>query len=121
MATRLTPIEHVDDIDGLLAESANQPVVIFKFSQTCGTSAYAADELHHYLDGQPAEARYALVTVQSHRDVSNAIAARLGVRHESPQILILRDGEVVWQASHHRVTADALVEALTESPAPGGQ
>ena len=111
----LTPLEREDQLDALLDESRTRPVVIFKFSRTCGTSAYAADELHTYLQGDPADARYAVVTVQTHRDVSNAIAARFGVRHESPQLLVLRDGAVAWHASHYRVTADALAGALSPS------
>jgi bacillithiol system protein YtxJ len=54
-----------------------------------------------------------MVTVQTHRDVSNAVSARLGVRHETPQALLVRDGRVVWAASHFRVTADAVQRALT--------
>ena len=117
MAMNLTPIEREDQIDTLLAESSDQPVVIFKFSLTCGTSTYAADEIDRYLAGEPASARYAVVTVQTHRELSNAIAARLGVRHETPQVLVVRDGRVSWHASHFRVTVDELTEALTAVPA----
>jgi thioredoxin 1 len=53
-----------------------------------------------------------MVTVQTHREVSNAVAARLGVRHETPQALIVRGGRVVWSASHFRVTAKAVDAAL---------
>jgi bacillithiol system protein YtxJ len=113
MTGELTPLEREEQIDQLLEESHARPVVIFKFSRTCGTSAYAADELHTYLQGAPADACYAVVTVQAHRAVSNAIAARLGVRHESPQLIVLRDGAVAWHGSHYRVTADELAGALT--------
>ena len=116
MAVELTAIEREDQIGALLKESRTRPVVIFKFSQTCGTSAYAADELRGYLAGKPADARFAVVTVQTHRGISNAIAARLGVRHETPQILVVRDGQVAWHGSHFRVTADALAQALTAAP-----
>ena len=53
-----------------------------------------------------------MVTVQTHRDVSNAVATRLGVRHETPQALLVRDGQVIWTASHFRVTAQAVAAAL---------
>ena len=117
MAGELTPIEREDQIDMLLEESRTRPVVIFKFSRTCGTSAYAADELHGYLAGEPADATFAVVTVQTHRAVSDAIAARLGVRHETPQVLVVRDGQVAWHGSHFRVTADTVAQALTAAPA----
>jgi spore coat polysaccharide biosynthesis protein SpsF len=53
-----------------------------------------------------------MVTVQTHRAVSNAVSARLGVRHETPQALLIRDGRVVWSASHFRVTASAVDDAI---------
>ena len=56
-----------------------------------------------------------MVTVQTHREVSNAVARKLGVRHETPQALLIRDGRVVWSASHFRVTATAVEEAIKRS------
>jgi bacillithiol system protein YtxJ len=48
----------------------------------------------------------------AHRDVSNAIAQRLGVKHESPQALIVRDGKVSAVLNHDDITGEALAEAL---------
>lgn len=62
------------------------------------------------LEDQPPQ--YAMVTVQTHRAVSNAIAQKLGVRHETPQALLVKSGRVVWSASHFRVTAAAVDDAL---------
>jgi bacillithiol system protein YtxJ len=42
------------------------------------------------------------------------VSARLGVRHETPQALLIRDRRVVWSASHFRVTADAVAKAIEE-------
>jgi bacillithiol system protein YtxJ len=44
--------------------------------------------------------------------LSNAIAERFGVRHETPQALLIKDGRVVWHASHWSITSDSLTEAL---------
>jgi bacillithiol system protein YtxJ len=54
-----------------------------------------------------------LITVQSHRHISDVTEQRLGVRHETPQAILLRDGKPVWKASHVRITADALAQALS--------
>lgn len=119
----LTPVEHVDELHRLLNESQTRPVLLFKHSYTCGVSMEALDELvAHMRDRVPdasvsqqlqdATPRYAMVTVQTHRAVSNAIAQRLGVRHETPQALLIKDGKVVWSASHFRVTAAAVDDAL---------
>jgi len=107
-------VHGIDELEQLLSESDTRPLLVFKHSYTCGISAEALDELISHLDGDRGQAaRYALVTVQTHRDVSNAVAAKLGVRHETPQALLIRDRQVVWAASHFRVTADAMLAAIT--------
>ena len=113
MAADLLRLTSPDQIDTLLEESESRPVLLFKHSVSCGTSAYALDELRDVLDRPQADAvRYAVVVVQSDRETSNAVATRLGVRHETPQALLLRGGRVVWNASHHRLTADVIARAV---------
>lgn len=99
----------------MLGESHVRPLLLFKHSHTCGISAEALDELRAHIDEQPAVAhvKYAMVTVQTHRDLSNTIAQRLGLRHETPQAILVRGGRVVWSASHFRVNAAELDKALT--------
>jgi bacillithiol system protein YtxJ len=89
------------------------PVLLFKHSRTCGISCEALDELHAHLE-QPevATAAYKMITVQSHRGVSDGVTSRLGIRHETPQAILLRDGRPVWNASHFRITAVELARAL---------
>jgi bacillithiol system protein YtxJ len=109
----LTPLQHIDQLDQLLTESTQRPLLLFKHSYSCGISAEALDELVDHLNsGRPESVRYAMVTVQTHRDLSNAVAAKLGVRHETPQALMIRDGRVVWTASHFRVTAKSVGAAI---------
>lgn len=117
MHPQLTPLEGLDELDRLITASGNRPLLLFKHSYTCGISAEALDELMAHLSGAPANVDYAMVTVQTHRDVSNAVTKKLGIRHETPQALLIRDGKVVWSASHFRVTATAVVNAIkSQSP-----
>src|SRR5882672_641665 len=105
----LTPVKGLEELDRLILESRTRPLLLFKHSYTCGTSLEALDELiTHLNDVGPTDAQYALVTVQTHRDVSNAVSARFGVRHETPQALLVRNGLVVWSATHFGVTARAV-------------
>ena len=118
MHPNLTALQRIEDLDQLLAASGTRPLLLFKHSYSCGISAEALDELVGHLDSTGAahgadSPLYAMVTVQTHREVSNAVASKLGVRHETPQALIVRDGQVVWAASHYRVTAAAVGAALT--------
>jgi monothiol bacilliredoxin len=111
----LRPLEHVDELHRLLVESESRPVLLFKHSYTCGVSMEALDELLAHLNDRGPKGffpEYAMVTVQTHRAVSNAIAQKLGVRHETPQALLVKNGRVVWSASHFRVTAAAVDDAI---------
>lgn len=110
-----TPLEQAGTLDSLLA--APGPFVIFKHSPTCGTSAFAYDQLLDFLD-DPSGTPIHLVNVLAARPLSQQIAARLGVRHESPQVLVVDRGQVRWHASHFRVTADALRRALASLRQP---
>ena len=114
MHAKLTEVGAIEEFDRLLEASRARPLLLFKYSATCGTSAQALDELFAHLNERPADVTYAIVTVQTHRDVSNAIARTLGVRHETPQVLLIRDARVVWSASHYRVTSEAVERALKE-------
>ena len=108
----LTELDSVEALERTITASRERLVILFKHSVTCGTSAQAHDELREHLSKAQHNAQYAIVTVQTHRDVSDAVATRLNVRHETPQALLIQDGRVVWEASHFRVTADAMQKAI---------
>jgi|SRR5687768_12751304 len=114
MHPQLTALDGLEELDRLLAASDDHPLLLFKHSDTCGVSVEALDELVTHLNDGPSDALYAMVTVQTHRDVSNAVARKLGIRHETPQALLIRDGRVVWSASHFRVTARAVEDAIAQ-------
>jgi bacillithiol system protein YtxJ len=110
--SKLTPLQHIDELHAAIAESRERPVLLFKHSRSCGISLGALDELRAHMGTRPRAAAYKLITVQSDRSVSDAAAARLGLRHETPQAILLRDGQVVWAASHFRITAEELSRIL---------
>jgi bacillithiol system protein YtxJ len=110
----LTSLQDVDSLDAAIAESRERPVLLFKHSRYCGVSCEALDELQTHIDnGASPDVAYKMITVQTHRPVSDAAAQRLGIRHETPQAILLRDGKAVWNASHFRITATKLLEALS--------
>lgn len=111
---RLVPLIDVPALDDAIAESRHRPVLLFKHSRHCGVSFEALDELQDHIARHAGETAYRLITVQTHRPVSDEAARRLGVRHETPQALLLRDGKVVWSASHFRITASSLDAATRE-------
>jgi len=112
----LTPLVDVQSLDAAIAESRERPVLLFKHSRYCGVSCEALDELHSHIEAQGQSAvSYKMITVQTHRPVSDAAAQRLGLRHETPQAILLRDGKVVWNASHFSITATKLDQALPKA------
>ena len=72
----------------------------------------ALGELQSHIEGAPGEVTYKMITVQTHRPLSDAVAQRLGLRHETPQAILLRDGKIVWTASHFRITATQLDDVM---------
>jgi bacillithiol system protein YtxJ len=106
MENHLIKITETKAFEDLVERSIQKPVVIFKHSLTCPISASAFEQMSRY------KGDVALVEVQRARSLSNEIEQRLGVRHESPQIIVLRNGQVVWNASHFKITADAVADAV---------
>jgi bacillithiol system protein YtxJ len=93
----------------LLTRSKERPVVIFKHSMTCTISASAYQQMARF------EGEVALVEIQRARELSREIEDRTGVAHESPQVIVLRNAQVVWHASHSKVEAEAVAEAVREN------
>ena len=108
MSATLTPLRSVADLDEALAQSAENPLLLFKHSVECGTSLMALDELKRHLEDASDAVLYRLITVQTEREVSDTTVTRLGVPHRSPQVILVRAGEAVWNASHLQITAEAL-------------
>ncbi len=88
-------------------------MLLYKHSLTCGSSAYAFEEVSTLAERTTTP--IAIVAVQTARPVSDEIARRFGVRHESPQVLLVLGGRVLWHSSHSGVTADRIQHALDET------
>lgn len=115
----LRPLTTLDDLTAALDGTAGSPAFLFKHSETCGLSLQAREEVLTALADPAWTADVHLVSVQRSRPVSNAIADRLRVRHASPQLLLVADGVVRWQASHLSITAEAMRRAIAHAAADG--
>ena len=89
-------------------QSRQQPVVIFKHSTRCSTSAMVKGRLERARIPDSIDFYY--LDLINYRPVSNKIAADFSVRHESPQILLILNGECVYDESHIGITMDDIVE-----------
>lgn len=99
MSANFVKLESLEALDRLFERSHNEPVVIFKHSTTCGISA----GVHRVVSDVAGDIN--IVIVQNHREISNKIADMTGIRHESPQAIILWAGKTVYHASHYDIIA----------------
>ncbi|MCY4159357.1 MAG: bacillithiol system redox-active protein YtxJ [Bacteroidetes bacterium] len=105
-------IESIAEFNSLLKQSESGTVVIFKHSSTCDLSANAKDEMLKV--NLPV---FELV-VQTARPLSNHIESHFGIRHESPQVILIHQGKPFFNASHRAVTAKNIQEAAYSAIAP---
>lgn len=95
---QLTQADQLTDIE---RESHEQPVLIFKHSTTCSISAAAKSKLERqWADAGLNNAKIYYLDLLRFRPISGAIADKFGIRHESPQLLLIQDGECRYNASH---------------------
>jgi bacillithiol system protein YtxJ len=103
------PLRDATELDEVLRAPL---VVLYKHSSRCGISTMALLEVRHFAATHPDVPVYQ-IDVVAQRPLSKAIADRLGVKHASPQAILVVNGEAAWSATHFGVSADALQEALT--------
>ena len=107
--THLTAEEQLND---LLALSHDKPVIVFKHSTRCDRSSLALARLEK-IPCQPGAVFYFL-DLLAFPALSKGIAERLQVHHESPQVLVISNGECVYDECHLAITADEVLEQINE-------
>lgn len=106
MGNHFVRITDTQSLDDLTDRSRERPMVIFKHSLTCPISSAAYEQMEGF------QGEVALVEVQLARSLSAQIENRLGVVHASPQVIVLSKGQVAWDASHFKITAEAVEAAV---------
>ena len=109
MEPNFSPVSDAAALEELFARSHNEPVLLFKHSTACPISARAHKQM------EEVKTPVSIVVVQDSRDVSRQVEERTGIRHETPQALVLRNGRAVWNASHFDITADEVGRAVGEN------
>jgi len=108
-----TPLTDLAQLDAIDAASRQAPVLIFKHSTRCSISITALHRLEwDWTSADDAVRTVWYLDLLRFRPVSNAIAERYGVQHESPQVLVIRDGRCVYDASHTAITYAGVTGAL---------
>lgn len=105
-----TDLKEIPQIDSIKA--SNGYSVIFKHSTRCSVSAMAKRSFERDWNVIPSEVKFYFLDLISHRDVSAYIAEVFQVHHESPQLLLVKDGECILDASHGDISADEVAEVI---------
>ena len=100
----LTDIYQLDEI---VLSSNEKPVVIFKHSTRCSVSRMALKQFETEFDLEDQVDAYFLDLIK-YRDISNEIASRFNVYHQSPQLLLIKKGKLVYDVSHSDIDAGEL-------------
>jgi bacillithiol system protein YtxJ len=102
---------HLNDEEQLkqiITKSQQKPQVIFKHSTRCSISSVALQRLQKA--EQPSGIDFYFLDLIAHREISNKVAQVFGVNHESPQILLIKDGQCVFDESHLGIHMDDILE-----------
>ena len=107
---QFTDLEQFADLKAL---SHEQFVLIFKHSTMCNVSFDARKHIESTWQAEEmAKVAPYFIDLWAHRNISDAVEEVFGVRHESPQLLLIRNGEVVYHTSHRRIQYPALLEQV---------
>ena len=110
LAPELRPanLREITTIEEYEAALTQELVVIFKHSKFCDMSQAAYKTATHFCSAEPARTIF-LILVPKFRDLAVFVEKQTGIRHESPQIIAIRNGVVFAHASHGRINTAFLV------------
>ena len=104
----------IEDLEKIKNESNTIPVLIFKHSTRCSISSTALDRFERAwaknLENENVKPYY--LDLIANRDISNAIANQFNVQHESPQLLLIKNGESIYNESHYGISLDEVLEKI---------
>lgn len=98
------PLERIEQLQEI--KTAKGYNILFKHSTRCSISMMVKRKFEQDWSALPPDTPVYFLDLLSHRDISAAIAETFGIRHESPQLLLLKDGECVYDASHGEISAE---------------
>lgn len=105
------PITQIEQLQEIIDKSAHTPQVIYKHSTRCSISLVVKNRLEK--EAAPEAVDFYFLDLLAYRPISNAIAEQFKVYHESPQVLVIKKGECVYDDSHMAINMDDIIERAT--------
>lgn len=100
-------LTNLGQLNEIIDSSTEKPILIFKHSTRCGVSKMVLRQFENEFDDEQKITPYFL-DLLVHRNISNTISERFGVVHQSPQLILIKDGKAVYNASHSDIDAGNL-------------
>jgi len=97
-------LEHLDQLEDIQKKSSTRPQIIFKHSTTCGISRMALGMFTRGFDLEEGSADLYFLDLHAHRTISNEVAIKFQVLHQSPQLLVIKNGQTIFHASHGSIS-----------------
>jgi bacillithiol system protein YtxJ len=110
MHARWKKLESLSQLEEAMTQSNVAPQIIFKHSTRCIISKMVLSQFEENLAAIPEQANLLFLDLLNHRDISNAIAMQLNVHHESPQVVVIKNGHAVFHESHHSIDATTIAK-----------
>jgi len=104
------PLTSVEQLDTIANDSKTRPVVIFKHSTRCGISRMVIRQFEGAYDIDAEKMDLYYLDLLAYRNVSDEVGFKFQVLHQSPQLLVIKNGVAVAHASHSGIQADALAQ-----------
>jgi bacillithiol system protein YtxJ len=104
-------LETMEDLDAAEAVSKEKWVVLFKHSTRCSVSRYVLKQFENTFTGSDDVELYFLDLIE-YRLISNEIASRFNVIHQSPQMIVLKNGVAIYNASHESIDANSIKQLV---------
>ncbi len=99
-------LENIEQLEDIVRDSQSKSIAIFKHSTTCPISFAAKMRMDELVSANENAGEYYYLDLLQFRTISNEIAERFQVHHESPQIVVLKNGEVIYDESHLDIQAE---------------
>ena len=107
------PITSIDQLEQIKQQSFQTPQVIFKHSTRCSISLMVLNRLERSI--APEQVQFHYLDLLAYRTISDQIATDFAVYHESPQVLLIKNGECIYDESHQGISMDEIAEQAAQT------
>jgi bacillithiol system protein YtxJ len=101
-------------LDAIISASNTTPILIFKHSTRCGVSRMALKNFEREYDLDEADIDLYFLDLLNFRVLSNEISEKLNVHHQSPQVIVIKNGQVIYHDSHYEISLDTIKNVLVK-------